>query len=138
MRGEGDMEQGLEGADFVGIYTEMEREARIKKELARLNRVLSDLSPDSAKVMGGLIADAAFMAVTLDETRRLIVRDGVIETYQNGANQSGRKKSSAVEVYDKMVNTYARVIRQICEGLPQGGKDAAEDIMKFALGKKSG
>ena len=123
-------------AEDIGIFTEVEREAKIKKELARLRRVLVDLNPESAKIMDGLVQDAAFMAVTLEETRLIIRRDGIIETYQNGANQSGRKKSSAVEVYDKMVNTYMKVVKQICDGMPQSSGDAAEAIMKFALGGK--
>lgn len=123
-------------AEDIGIFTEVEREAKIKKELARLRRVLVDLSPESAKIMDGLVQDAAFMAVTLEEARLIIRRDGIIETYQNGANQSGRKKSSAVEVYDKMVNTYMKAVKQICDGMPQSSGDAAEAIMKFALGGK--
>ena len=119
----------------TGIFTEIEREAKIKKELSRLKKTLADIAPDAGRLMEGLINDAAFMAVTLEETRLIIRRDGIIETYQNGANQSGRKKSSAVEVYDKMCNTYAKIIKQICDGLPSSdANNAADDIMKFALG----
>jgi len=53
-------------AEDIGIFTEVEREAKIKKELARLRRVLVDLSPESAKIMDGLVQDAAFMTVTLE------------------------------------------------------------------------
>ena len=44
------------------------------------------------KTVEKLIEDAAFMAVTLEETRQIIARDGVIEVYQNGENQKGIKK----------------------------------------------
>ena len=120
----------------IGIFTEEEREAKIKKELARLRKVLAELNPDNAKLLDGLVNDAAFMAVTLEEARLMIRRDGIIEEYQNGANQCGRKKSSAVEVYDKMVNTQMKLVKQICDGMGQGGSVAANDIMQFALGGK--
>lgn len=120
-------------AKDTGIFTEEEREAKVKKELARLRKILAELNPDSAKIMDGLVHDTAFMAVTLEEARLMIRRDGIIEKYQNGANQCGLKKSSAVEVYDKMVNTYMKAVKQICDGLPQASNDAAEGIMNFAL-----
>ncbi|MHC1785444.1 MAG: hypothetical protein AB9880_00020 [Christensenellales bacterium] len=81
--------------DDAGIFTEMERDAKIKKELTRLRKLLADIAPDTGKLMEGLVHDAAFMSVTLEEARLIIMRDGIIETYQNGANQTGRKKSSA-------------------------------------------
>lgn len=122
--------------EALGIFTELEREARFKKELARLRKALAELNPDNAKLLDGLVNDAAFMAVTLEEARLMIRRDGIIEEYQNGANQCGRKKSSAVEVYDKMVNTQMKLVKQICEGMSQSPGSAAEDIMQFALGGK--
>ena len=122
--------------EALGIFTELEREARFEKELARLRKALAELNPDNAKLLDGLVNDAAFMAVTLEEARLMIRRDGIIEEYQNGANQCGRKKSSAVEVYDKMVNTQMKLVKQICEGMSQSAGSAAEDIMQFALGGK--
>jgi len=124
-------------SDFEGIYDEEERVALIKAEIKRIKKIVDDMEPAKRKIIDGLLNDAAFMAVTLHEVRQIITRDGVIDTYQNGANQSGRKKSSAVEVYDRMVNTYAKVVRQICDEMPAGARsDAANDIMKFALGGK--
>ena len=100
------------------IYSETERKRKIKKELKRLKKLLENV---------------AFMYVTLDETKQIINRDGIIEEYQNGANQKGFKKSSAVEVYDKMVNTYSKVVKQLCEMLPAGeSDDVAESILDFA------
>ena len=91
-----------------------------------------------------LINDAAFQRVTLEETREIIQRDGIIEEYQNGANQKGIKKSAAVEVYDKMVNTYAKVIKQLCDLLPEKvvfdaneqEEDPAEELMSYVAGLK--
>lgn len=123
--------------DFKGIYTEEERKANIKKEYRRLSKSLKDLDERKRVTLEKLFHEAAFMAGTLDETRQIIVRDGIIEEYQNGANQRGIKKAAAVEVYDKMVNTYAKVIDQINKSLPEDELlEPAEEILKFAVGGK--
>ena len=103
---------------FEGIYTPLERDAMIKKELKRLGKISKELDESKRAVFEKLINEAAFLAVTLEETHLIIVRDGVIEECQNGANQRGLKKSSAVEVYDKSINTYAKIIDQINRLLP--------------------
>lgn len=122
-------------AEFKGIYDEKERNRRINKEFKRLSILSEDLPEDKKAVLINLFNEASFMAVTLEETRKIISRDGVIENYKNGANQYGVKKSAAVEVYDKMMNTYSKVIKQICDALPEGSasNESAEELMKFML-----
>ena len=127
-------------ADFVQIYSDKQRKIRINKEKERLVLIFQNIETNKGKTVEKLIDDAAFMAVTLDETRQIIARDGIIEQYQNGENQKGIKKSSAVEVYDKMVNTYSRVVKQLCdllterELLPE--QDPAEELLAFVNGLK--
>ena len=75
------------------------------------------------------------MATTLCEARETLVRDGFIDTYQNGANQFGTKKSAAFEVYDKMLNSYKKVVDQLYSMLPEvPDSDPAEEITKFVAG----
>lgn len=132
-------------AEFVQIFTDKQRKSKIKKEQKRLEEILKNIDTSKKKTVEKLIEDAAFMAVTLEETRQIIARDGVIETYQNGENQKGVKKSSAVEVYDKMLNTYSRVIKQLCDLIPERvifepdedtEDDPAEELMAFVNGFK--
>lgn len=129
----------------VQIYSEKQRKAKIKKEKKRLEEIFKNIETNRSKLVESLIADAAFQRVTLEETREIISRDGVIEVYQNGANQRGIKKSSAVEVYDKMVNTYSKIIKQLCDLLPekvvwndpeQDDEDPAEELMAYVAGLK--
>ena len=129
----------------VQIYSEKQRKAKIKKEKKRLEEIFKNIETNRSKLVESLIADAAFQRVTLEETREIISRDGVIEVYQNGANQRGIKKSSAVEVYDKMVNTYSKIIKQLCDLLPekvvwndpeQEEEDPAEELMAYVSGLK--
>ena len=122
---------------FKGIYTEKERQELINKEIKRLSKSKKDLDERRQITLENLFSEAAFMVVTLLEVRQIIIRDGTVEEYQNGANQSGIKKSSSFEVYDKMVNTYLKVIDQINKALPETAQiDASEEILKFAIGVK--
>lgn len=128
-------------ADFEQIWTDKQRKTKISRELKRLQKIYENIETSRKKTVEKLINDAAFMAVTLEEIRLVIQRDGVIETYQNGENQKGIKKSSAVEVYDKMVNTYSKVIKQMCDLLPEKvvwdepeEEDPAEELLKFTNG----
>ena len=120
-------------ANFENLYSETKRKAKIKKESKKLNEIFKNLDETTRNTVENLVEEAAFMAVTLEETRQIITRDGVIENYQNGENQKGIKKSSAVEVYDKMVNTYARIIKQLTELLPKrvfiSGEDGDEPVV---------
>lgn len=132
-------------ADFSQIYSDKQRKSKIKKEQKRLEEIFKNIDTSKKKIVEKLIEDAAFMGVTLEETRQIIARDGVIETYQNGENQKGVKKSSAVEVYDKMVNTYSRVVKQLCDLIPERvifdpeedeEDDPAEELMAYVNGLK--
>lgn len=128
---------------FLQIYSDKQRKTKINKEQKRLEEIFKNIDTSKKKIVEKLIEDAAFMSVTLEETRQIIARDGVIETYQNGENQKGVKKSSAVEVYDKMVNTYSRVVKQLCDLIPERvifdpeeEEDPAEELMAYVNGLK--
>lgn len=128
--------------NFESIYTDKQRKTKIKKEQQRLEAIFEKIETNKRKTVEKLIENAAFMAVTLEETRQIVARDGVVEAYQNGENQKGVKKSAAVEVYDKMVNTYSKVIKQLCDLMPEQivlskneEKDSPEkEIMDFIKG----
>ena len=130
-------------SENLQIYSEKQRKAKIKKEKKRLEEIFENIETNKSKLVESLINDAAFQRVTLEETREIIQRDGIIEEYQNGANQKGIKKSAAVEVYDKLVNTYSKVIKQLRDLLPEkvnwsesGEEDPAEELMSYVNGLK--
>ena len=114
------------------IYSETERKRKIKKELKRLKKLLENVDETKKSVAQNLIEDAAFMYVTLDETKQIINRDGIIEEYQNGANQFGRKSSVEADAYVKVQKSYASVIKQLTDLLPeQDETTAGADITAF-------
>lgn len=104
---------------FEHIYDEQKRNKIFKKEKKTLAAIFARLEEDKERVAAGLIESAAWQRVMLTELVEIIRRDGYVEQYQNGENQGGLKKSAACEVYDKTLNTYSKVIKQLCELLPQ-------------------
>ena len=127
---------------FEGIYTEEERFKLFKKELKRLNSFCKNIADNKMSVLQKLIEDAAFQAVTLDEAKQILRRDGLIDIYKNGANQYGQKKSATFEVYDKMSNTYLKIIKQISDIMfptnntnPKGNGDKdVKELVEFMRG----
>jgi hypothetical protein len=99
--------------------TKKAKETKIKEKIDELVSIFSNLSEDTQRTVRPLIDKAAFMSVTLDDLQDEININGVIEQYQNGANQFGVKKSAAVDVYNTMIKNYTSIMKQITELLPK-------------------
>ena len=96
----------------------MTKDERIKHELDKLNQIYRDLPEQTYKVMEPLIENAAFMKVTLEDLAEEIQRTGAVETYQNGANQNGRKQAAALQAYDRIIKDYNAVMKTLSAKLP--------------------
>ena len=100
-------------------YKDMEKEEIIKSEKEKLSGIYERLDINTKKSVSALIDQASFMAASLYELSELINEEGYTEEYQNGANQSGRKKSSNVEIYNSLIKNYSSVIKQLTDLLPK-------------------
>ena len=104
------------------------------KELAKLKRIFKDIEPNKQKTVEKLIANAAFMAESLDDLQDIIKEKGFTEEYQNGANQYGVKKCSEVEIYNTMIKNYSSVIKQLVDLLPDDAKNSGDDLLDYISG----
>lgn len=95
------------------------------KELKKLQKIFENIQPDKKALCESLIQNAAYMAVKLRELQDLIDETGMIEGYDNGGGQSGRKIGSAVQIYQKMLPSYNQVIKTLASMLPASEKDLA-------------
>nr|DAO93687.1 MAG TPA: hypothetical protein [Caudoviricetes sp.] len=93
---------------------------RIKKEAEKLLKLYTRAHKKRRQLAVKLIANAAFMSVKLDDLQREIAAEGMTETYKNGANQSGIKKSAKVEVYNTTMKSYMAAIKQLNDMLDDG------------------
>jgi len=97
----------------------LDKEARIASEIKQITAIFVKMDNKMKTAVKSLIENAAFMAVTLQDLQEAINVNGVVEKYQNGANQYGVKKSSEVEVYNSMIKNYSSAIKQLTDLLPK-------------------
>ncbi|HAI86532.1 MAG TPA: hypothetical protein DCL63_06025, partial [Firmicutes bacterium] len=110
---------------------EAEKARRIKREMTRLRRLFKPMSKDRLQAAEGLIQEVAFMHVTLEETRYIIDRDGVIERFEQG-KQKFLREHPATKVYSSLINRYAAACKQLLDLLPDGApKEQEDELMAF-------
>jgi len=97
---------------------DLTKEAKIKREYNRLQKIFSGLDKNMQTTVDSLLRNAAFMAVSLEELQDEINREGYVVEYQNGANQSGTKQSDAVKTHIAMTKNHAGIIKQLCDLVP--------------------
>lgn len=114
----------------------MAKGKRKSKELLKLEKIFKDIEPSKQKVVEKLIANAAFMAESLDALQETIREKGFVEEYHNGANQSGLKKCSEVEIYNTMIKNYSSIIKQLVDLLPDESKNSGDELLDFIGGRK--
>jgi len=116
---------------------QMDKEARVRKETARLKKVFADLPQQERAVCEGLIVQAARLRVLLDDAWADIAEQGDVEMFTQSAEAPPYERLRPVaQIYNTRDKNYQTIIRQLLDRLPQGSKDAAEDILRFALGAK--
>jgi hypothetical protein len=77
-----------------------------------------------------LIANAAFMAITLQDLQDEINANGVVSKYQNGENQWGTKQSPEASTYISLVNRHNAVMKQLLDLLPKEEVTNPENIIE--------
>ena len=97
---------------------------KIKKETRRLKKIFKDLEPNKLKTVEALIARAAFITVSLQELEEQLNRDGWVEEYQNGRNQSGLKKSAAAECHISLTKNLSTIMKQLIDMVPPAQKES--------------
>ena len=114
------------------LYVPMDKEKQIKKEMLKLKRLFKNLPRDKQRAAEGLIQEAAFMRVTLEETRYIIDQEGIIEQFEQGT-QKFLREHPATKVYNAMINRYTTVCKQLFEMIPdpEAGKQAEDELMTF-------
>lgn len=102
----------------AGAKKEKTREEKVASEYRRISKALRAIPADKQVVAKKLMEEAAYLTQIIADSREEIDKNGIIEIYQNGENQSGRKKNPAVEIYDRAVNSYSKIIKQLTDLLP--------------------
>ncbi len=113
----------------------IDKEALISEEFKRLTVIFQDIPNEKRELCTNLMQNAAFMVISLRELQDDLRVNGWIEEYHNGENQSGRKPSSASQVYNKLISNYNNIIKQLVGLLPddkqESVKATVDPMMEF-------
>lgn len=95
-------------------------EKLIKSEEKRLITYLKNkaIDEDKLNIALDLIKDIAYMTVKTAELRKDVDTYGIVEEYQNGANQKGLKDSTYYKAYLNTTKQKAALIKQLTDLLP--------------------
>lgn len=91
---------------------------RINREKKRLQELFKDLDPNKLKTCQALIDRAAFITISLQDLEEQLNVTGWVEEYQNGENQSGRKKAAAADVHISLTKNLNAIIKQLLDLVP--------------------
>lgn len=109
-------------------YEGKSKDEIIRAEKRKLAGIYTRLDKKTKKSVDSLVDEAAFMAASLYELRRIIDDKGYTEEYQNGANQKGVKKCSEVEIYNTMIKNYSAVVKQLTDLIPKEQAKSAQNM----------
>lgn len=126
---DGDFTQDIE--QVISFFSKEEKEEIFKKELKKLEKIFKKLDENKLKIINPLIHQCAFMSAELQDLKELIKEKGSVEWYKNGANQYGRKKSAAVEVYNTMIKNFAAILKQLYDLLPNNNNPEDDGFDDF-------
>ena len=124
-----DFTQDIE--QVISFFTKEQKEEIIKKETKKLDKIFKNIDENKIKIVNPLIHQCAFMSAELQDLKELIKQNGSVEFYKNGANQYGRKKSAAVEVYNAMIKNFAAILKQLYDLLPKNDTEPDDGFNDF-------
>lgn len=96
----------------------MDREQRIYNEKVRLASIFWKLPREEFFGLIGLIDQASFLRITLDDLQEEIANSGTTDDYQNGNNQSGKKISASLQSYNQTAKLYEKIIATLMKYVP--------------------
>jgi hypothetical protein len=122
-----------EGGIFLGIAEQLEKEKKIRAEKNRILKIYKDIKLDAKiiKVLEGLVSDAAFMRIAIEEIKEKLIKEGLMEKFKNGSQEFMREKPEA-KLFLNFMKQYANTMKQLIDLMPVQVKDEEQDqLMQF-------
>ena len=114
---------------------ELSKEEKIKKEINRLKRIYKDIEVNRKQTIEGLISEAAYMRVTLEELRNTIDTEGVIDIMPQG-DYSIKREHPAMRIYNTTIQRYTSITKQLTDLLPKEiQKEVDDGFNNFIIGR---
>lgn len=107
----------------------------IKREVTRLTNLFKDIERVRRLSTNGLIEEAAFMKITLQELKKEIDKAGPIDEMPQG-EYSILREHPALKSYNTMVQRYAAILKQLTDLLPKEVQKEVADSFDDFLNSK--
>jgi hypothetical protein len=116
----------------MAISKVLTKDEQITEELKRLEKIFAGIDSHKKQVNKKLIANAAFMAVTLQELQERINLDGAVMNYVNGNGIESLQEHPAQKSYNTMINRYTAIMKQLTDLLDTKDQKSDHDtLMEF-------
>lgn len=113
------------------LLQKLEKEKKIKPEINRLKKIYKDFPKDKVKVLDGLIQEAAFMKISLEDMRDDLLTNGLTELFEQGSQKFDRERPQ-VKIYTTFMQRYSGVMKQLIDLLPEEEKkEEADELLAF-------
>ena len=111
----------------------------VKKEVSRLKKIYKDIDKKDMAAVEGLIVQAARLRISLDIMWEDISVNGDTELFtQSEKTDPYERERPVARLFNARDKNYQTIIKILNDKLPEKkAEDAAEEIMKFALDRKS-
>lgn len=115
---------------------DLSKQAMIRREMTRLNKMYKDLEGKKKDAAEGLIQEAAFMRATLQELKKMIDESGPVDEMPQG-DYSILREHPAVRIYNTMIQRYTAITKQLSDFLPKDAPKVQDDgFDSFVTGRE--
>lgn len=104
----------------------LSKDTLVKREIGRLTKLFTDIERNRRLTAKGLIEEAAYMRITLQELKKEIDKHGPIDEMSQG-DYSILREHPALKSYNTMVQRYTNIIDKLTNLHPKEGKVVEED-----------
>lgn len=118
---------------------ELTKEQRIKKELKRLKKVFEKIPENSKKSTEGLLENAAFIRITLQDLALDLRENGVTEMFSQSEKAAPYERTRpSSDLYNKLIVSYQKITKQLTDLLPLKDRIEVEkdDFDNFVYDRK--
>lgn len=122
------------------VSEQLEKEKKIRAEKNRIAKIYknNNLDKDIIKVLEGLVSDAAFMRVAIEDTKAELIKNGMMEKFKNGSQEFWREKPES-KVFLNFMKQYSNTMKLLIDLMPVQVKEEEQDqlLQFFKSGKEA-
>lgn len=100
----------------MGSKEELTKDKKIKKEITRLNGIYKDIDINKKKLIEGLIQQAAYMKIMLEQYQKDLDEKGYVELFSQSPNTPPYERERPVaRLYNSLNKNYQTIMKQLAD-----------------------